>query len=219
MVTTATLALETPYLERGRHVIGIDEVGRGALAGPVSVGVCLLSALAPPPHGLIDSKLLRPAAREALVPAITQWARAVAVGHASPAEIDSVGIIAALRLAAHRALGVVAENIGATTAVLAAASTIILDGPHNWVAPAADLFDQHDWQQAQVVCLPKADQQCASVAAASVVAKVERDRIMCELPDPGYGFAQHKGYGAASHRAAIATLGVSDHHRRSWKLQ
>lgn len=214
----ATLALETPHLQAGRYVIGIDEVGRGALAGPVSVGVCVLSDLNEPPQGLTDSKLLRPVVREALVPAITAWARAVAVGHASPVEIDSVGIVAALRMAAHRALGVVAENIGATTTVLAAASTIFLDGPHNWVAPAADLFDQHDWQQAQVVCLPKADQQCASVAAASVVAKVERDRIMGELPDPGYGFAQHKGYGVASHRAAIAALGVSEYHRRSWKL-
>lgn len=218
---SATRDLETELLAGARWVIGIDEVGRGALAGPVSVGVCIVDAdTKRPPEGLTDSKLLTPTRREAMVAELASWGAARAVGHASPAEIDAVGIIAALRLAALRALAVAAQGLGGEDAC-AAACAIILDGSHNWLVPTLDLFtptETHAWCHAPVTMQVKADQQCAVVAAASVLAKVERDRIMVEYPDPGYGFAAHKGYAAAVHREALQRLGPSDFHRRSWRL-
>ena len=138
---------------------------------------------------------------------------------AQASEIDAIGLTAALRLAGVRALAVAAERCGGIEAV-AAQAAIILDGTHNWLVPALDLFDAepHPWCAAPVTMKIKADRDCAVVAAASVLAKVERDQIMRELPDPGYGFAEHKGYAAASHRAAIVRLGASAHHRRTWRL-
>lgn len=187
-------------------VVGIDEVGRGALAGPVCVGVAVVDrSTGDYPAGLRDSKLMTPASRQAIIPAVESWIANGAVGSANPAEIDRLGIIAALRLAATRALDLIR---------VPAHAAAILDGTHNWLA--SDLFGQSPIDHVDV--RPKADAKCAVVAAASVLAKVHRDAEMCTLDDPGYGFAHHKGYGTAEHAAAIGALGHCEHHRRSWKL-
>lgn len=201
-------------------IAGIDEVGRGALAGPVSVGVAVVGAdVGEAPVGLTDSKLLRASAREALVGPIEEWALGVAVGHASPAEIDAIGIVAALRLAGRRALAELAER-GIVPDVA------LLDGVHDWLStPPPDLISTmredgptDEVRVPPVQTLRKGDQRCASIAAASVCAKVTRDAIIVAAEDPGYGFATHKGYGTADHKAAISRLGASAFHRRSWRL-
>ena len=225
-----TLRQERALLGAGaRVVVGMDEVGRGALAGPVSVGVVAVSATTRTcPRGVADSKLLSPSARTALLPALSRWGLGRAVGHASAAEIDAVGIIAALRLAGRRALARLAEVIGPVDAVL-------LDGSHDWLSTPAQArsFDEvPDWTPDRgpddasfaagpvVHLLIKADRRCASVAAASVIAKCERDALMTELAPryPAYSWAQNKGYGSADHLAALRTHGPSPLHRLSWRL-
>ncbi|MGC5617463.1 ribonuclease HII [Georgenia sp. Z1491] len=214
-------------------VLGVDEVGRGALAGPVTIGVCAVGrAVGEMPVGLTDSKMLRPAAREALVEPVRQWSAAWAVGHASPAEIDSLGILAAQRLAARRALAVVRSELAAAGLV---AGATILDGAHDWLAePVADLLalvsddvvpppgDSPRAWDVPVLCEVKGDMRCASVSGASVLAKVERDALMVEAalrPElEVFGLAGNKGYGSARHLAALADVGPSDWHRRSWRL-
>ena len=199
-----------------RVVVGMDEVGRGALAGPVSVGAVAVDlATRSCPKGVADSKLLSPAARERLAPGIRRWGVARAVGHASAGEIDDVGIIAALRLAGGRAL----RALGVTPDV------VLLDGSHDWLtAPAVlDLFGtMADVPDAGVAVRTrvKADRTCASVAAASVLAKCDRDALMVSLSGahPGYGWAENKGYGAPEHVAALRALGPTELHRRSWRL-
>lgn len=208
-----TLELERAlFAANARLVAGIDEVGRGALAGPVSVGVAVVDvSVGEVPYGLTDSKLLTAAKREALVPKLAEWCVTFAVGHASASEIDEVGIIAALRLAGIRAL----------TALDVVPDAVILDGSHDWLTLHDDLFsDSAGVETPPVTMRVKADQMCASVSAASVFAKVERDAIMQELDAsfPGYGLAGHKGYGSQTHRDAIRALGASDIHRRSWNL-
>lgn len=215
-----TLRFERSFLAEGhRFVAGCDEVGRGALAGPVTVGLVVVDlAAAKGLRGVRDSKLLSPAEREALVPRIQRWALAYGVGHASAAEIDSVGLMAALRAAGNRAWAQASREVRP--------DAVILDGNHNWLAPApqGSLFDDVD--TLAVVCdAPvhtriKADLQCLSVAAASVLAKVERDRIMVDFAAayPAYGWEINKGYATTSHRAAIDNLGASDQHRRTWRL-
>jgi ribonuclease HII len=203
----------------------MDEVGRGALAGPVTVGVVVLRpGTARGVPGLRDSKLLSPARREELVPRILAWCAASGVGHASPQEIDGLGLTAALRRAGHRAL--TAAGLGP-----APPDVVLLDGRHDWLSrptepslldalgPAAGAADEEAWS-GRVVTRVKADLTCASVAAASVLAKVERDRIMGELAGdwPQYGWVSNKGYGAAEHRRALADRGPTPHHRLSWRL-
>lgn len=206
-----TLELELGLFAGGaRYVGGCDEVGRGALAGPVSVGVVVLEAESgPPPDGLRDSKLLAPAARDELVPRIVAWALEVAVGHATAAEIDRHGLSAALGLAGRRALRQLEH----------APDTIVLDGNFDWLARRR-AGRRARAGLGEVTCKVKADLECASVAAASVVAKVTRDALMAELAlaHPGYGWAANKGYGSAVHRAAIAELGACRQHRRTWQL-
>lgn len=220
---TPTRLVERSLLRAGNPLVaGIDEVGRGAIAGPVSVGVVVVDLRTrAAPKGLRDSKLLTPAAREALRDPVRRWAVASAVGHASAAEIDAIGIIAALRAAGRRAL-----------ADLAAAgicpSAAILDGSHNWLAPPEDaLFDlvpgaeEPGGRACPAVHLRvKADLTCAVVAAASVLAKCERDAAMTawDAVHPGYGWAVNKGYAVPEHLAAVRTLGPSAQHRVSWNL-
>ncbi|HEY0246908.1 MAG TPA: ribonuclease HII [Gryllotalpicola sp.] len=190
-----------------RVVIGVDEVGRGAIAGPVAVGMVVVDAgVGAHPDGLRDSKLLKEAAREALAPRCAAWGLFSAVGEATPAEVDAHGIIVALGLAGRRALAAL-RAAGAPVDEAA----VLLDGNHDWLNPVLD-------QRMPLSCRIKADQSCASVAAASVIAKVHRDRIMIELHDehPGYGWAANKGYGSSAHLAAVAALGPCDHHRRTW---
>ncbi len=215
-----SLRVERRLLRAGATLVaGMDEVGRGALAGPVSVGVVVVDAATrTAPDGLADSKMLSPAARQALVPRLVRWGRSHAVGHASAAEIDAVGIVAALRLAGTRALVLVEQVVGPV-------GTVLLDGSHDWLTAQApvglDLFEAAGVEVPRRVHLRvKADQVCASVAAASVVAKVTRDALMTELaPEhPPYGWTQNKGYAAPAHLAALAEHGPSPLHRRSWRL-
>lgn len=202
-----------------RLLAGMDEVGRGSLAGPVSVGVVVVDVTTrSAPKGVADSKLLAPAARTRLLPALGRWGLARAVGHASAAEIDEVGIIAALRLAGTRALASVAASVGPVDVVL-------LDGSHDWLSrPAqADLFtldDEPVLPAPRVHMRVKADRTCASVAAASVLAKCERDAMMVDLAaqHPAYRWDENKGYASAEHMAALRELGPSVLHRRSWRL-
>ena len=206
-----------------RLLAGMDEVGRGSLAGPVSVGVVVVDVTTrSAPKGVADSKLLAPAARTRLLPALGRWGLARAVGHASAAEIDEVGIIAALRLAGTRALAAVTATVGPVDVVL-------LDGSHDWLSrPAqADLFtlDDDDDDDAtapapRVHLRVKADRTCASVAAASVLAKCERDAMMVDLAaqHPEYRWDENKGYASPEHMAALRELGPSVLHRRSWRL-
>ncbi|OCI31293.1 ribonuclease HII [Oerskovia enterophila] len=220
-----TMRHERSMLDSGaRFVAGMDEVGRGALAGPVSVGVVVVDLTTGAfPEGLTDSKMLTPAAREALLPAVRDWGLAWAVGHAGPAEIDAHGIVAALRLAGRRALAQVRRSLGPVDAVL-------LDGKHDWLTrPTVDLFEAFDLDPEDdlealpdpaVRTLVKADLQCASVAAASVLAKCERDGLMTGLARqyPAYGWDGNKGYGAAVHVEALKAHGPTPQHRRSWRL-
>ena len=193
---------------------GMDEVGRGALAGPVSVGVVVIDeSCRSAPAGVRDSKLLAPAARTALVPRLTRWAHAYAVGHALPAEIDEIGIIAALRLAGTRAL--------AATGVVP--DLVLLDGNHDWLTDPEEvglLAELTGTSTPPVRTIIKGDLRCSSVAAASVLAKVERDGLMAELAreHPHYGWADNKGYSARAHLDALATHGPCPQHRRSWSL-
>jgi len=197
----------------------MDEVGRGALAGPVSVGVVLLSsATKPAPFGVADSTLLTPAARLRLVPRIRRWALDSAVGHASPAEIDRIGIIAALRLAAERAV----------SQLSAMPDWVLLDGNYDYLTPpdVLPLFDLEDdeperWRcRVPVRTIIKGDLKCSSIASASVLAKTERDALLVELARqyPEYGFEENKAYSAPAHLAALIEHGACEAHRRSWNL-
>ena len=136
MSAAPTLELERSLLEAlpaGALIAGMDEVGRGALAGPVAVGVAVVSASTPvAPSAVRDSKLLRPAVRQELVPQIRSWAVGSAVGMASPSEIDALGIVGALRLAGRRAL----EDLDPT----AQPDLVLLDGSHDWLSAPSDLL-------------------------------------------------------------------------------
>ena len=207
-------------LPEGRQVIAsMDEVGRGALAGPVSVGVVLIDlSVGSAPTGVRDSKLLTPAARERLVPRLRRWAPAYGVGHATPQEIDQVGIMGALRLAGRRAMD-------AACAGGLVPSLVLLDGNHDWFTEPdrVGLLGALDDDLIPVHTMIKADLRCSSVAAASVLAKVERDGLMVRLAeqddvDDAYGFAINKGYAAPGHLDALSRLGPCVHHRRSWRL-
>lgn len=211
-------------IERGLHregyqvIAGMDEVGRGALAGPVSVGVVLVNtSTKTAPVGVRDSKLLSPSAREALVQPVRRWALAYAVGHASPQEIDTIGIIAALRLAGTRALEHIADVSGLVP------DLVILDGKHDWLThPLQEgLFAlEAPPTTPPVRMIIKGDRWCSSVAAASILAKVERDGMLRDLSTshPAYHWHVNKGYAAPEHLAALATHGPCVEHRRSWHL-
>ena len=192
-------------------VAGTDEVGRGALSGPVTVGVVLVAVDAPrPPRGLRDSKLLSPLERERLVPRIARWVRGHAVGHASAAEIDEIGISAALRLAGHRALDALPER----------PHCVLLDGNHDYLTHPVVEGSAAPPPCPPVRTVVKADLRCASVAAASVLAKTTRDAIMVDLAavHPGYGWEVNKGYATPAHQRALRELGPSAQHRVSWRL-
>ncbi len=213
-----SLAFESALWDAGaRVVVGIDEVGRGALAGPVSVGLVAVARCDSWPHGLADSKQLSVRAREALMAPLRSFGVGRAVGHASASEIDRLGIIGALRLAGVRGLRSLAgEGV--------VADAILLDGTHDWLtSPPADLFaDVAEDQSATppVTMVVKGDGVCASIAAASVIAKVERDALMvaAHAQHPHFGWEGNKGYGAAAHLDAIREHGPSEWHRVSWKL-
>lgn len=213
--TKPSLRLERELQRDGHRVLaGMDEVGRGALAGPVSVGVVVIDESSrSAPAGVRDSKLLTPGTRRAMVPRLTRWARAHAVGHALPAEIDEIGIIAALRLAGTRALARL--DVGP--------DLVLLDGNHDWLTDPQEvglLAELTGSSTPPVRTIIKGDMRCSSVAAASVLAKVERDGLMAELAEthPQYGWADNKGYSASVHLDALASHGPCEQHRRSWSL-
>lgn len=199
-----TLDVEREFFAGGvRIVAGVDEVGRGAIAGPVTIGVVAIDAsVGDIPSGLRDSKLMTPKRREAMVPVAKEWGLAWATGSATAQEIDKIGIMSALGLAASRAL----QKLGVTPDVL------ILDGNSSFLV--------EEDNGPRVVTRVKADQDCACVSAASVIAKVERDALMTELHQqfPHYGWDGNKGYGAKVHTDAIKTHGLTDLHRKSWNL-
>ncbi len=179
-------------------VAGVDEAGRGPLAGPVIAAAVILDP-ARPIEGLADSKALSEAARERLAPLIRARALAWAIGGAERAEIDALNILQATLLAMRRAL----------LALPVRPTHVQIDGNR---APAlADL-------SCSVETVVRGDATVAAIGAASILAKTHRDARMRELERtyPGYGFARHKGYGTAAHLAALARLGPSPEHRLSF---
>lgn len=174
---------------------GVDEAGRGPLAGPVTAAAVMLDP-ARPIDGLRDSKKLSAAARERLADAIRERAAAWCVAEASVAEIDQLNILQATMLAMQRAVA----GLGR------APDDVWVDGNRcpNWA-----------WRSQAVV---KGDDKVAAIAAASILAKTVRDQFMCRLHDeyPAYGFARHMGYGTAAHLDALKTHGACPQHRRSF---
>jgi ribonuclease HII len=213
-----TLRTEKKLFREGHRLLAAcDEVGRGALSGPATVGVVLVDqTVTRPLRGLRDSKLLLPPAREALVPRIRRWVVDHAVGHATAAEVDEYGIIAAMRIAAGRALAALSEQ----------PDVVLLDGNYDYLTPPSQrasfgtqsLFPELDFPR--VVTQIKADVTCSSVAAASVLAKCARDAIMVDLAATcsHYGWEINKGYATPEHLEAIRRYGCSEQHRQSWRL-
>ncbi len=191
-----SLALERELWDEGHDVVvGVDEVGRGAWAGPLMVGAVVVPRDRRV-YKIRDSKMLTEREREALFDRITTWAMAWAVGAASHTECDALGMSEAQRLAARRAL----EGLGV------APGRVLLDGRWDFVGGGVSRT------------VVKGDARCLSIAAASIVAKVTRDRIMrAESPNfPGYSFDSNKGYPCPRHRMALAGTGPTTIHRRSW---
>lgn len=177
-------------------ICGVDEAGRGPWAGPVTAGAVILSP-DHPIHGLTDSKKLSEKKRLQLEPEIKQKAAFWAVAHVSPEEIDRLNIREATFLAMQQAI----RTLGTVPA------QILIDGnalPRDLPAPARAII--------------KGDLTEPAISAASILAKTARDRLMVDIcgAHPGYGFAQHKGYGTAAHAAALARLGPCPHHRMSF---
>lgn len=195
-----TLQAEQALWQSGcRLVAGLDEAGRGAWAGPVFAAAVILppvAEIAERLKGVRDSKQMTPPQREAWVEVIRQAAAYWGIGEASHAEIDQYGIVAATRLAMQRAL----QACGSV--------------------PAHLLIDALRLPQVSIpqTALIRGDRQSLSIAAASVLAKTARDAWMRAQEEsfPGYGFAAHKGYGTARHRAALERLGPCPLHRRSF---
>jgi len=214
--TYPSLNLENELWAKGaRFVIGMDEVGRGAIAGPVAVGVAIIdredeTSQKPWPQKLCDSKLISEKVRNEIVGPVTEWVAASAVGMVSARDIDTRGIVDSLASAGSKALSEVLENQNLRQDIIRDGAVIILDGSHNWLGPKASGID--------VIVRTKADRDCVSVAAASVIAKVARDNLMIALADqvPGYGLDGHKGYASASHIEAVRALGPSVEHRVTW---
>lgn len=198
-----------------RFVIGVDEVGRGALAGPVAVGAALVDLRSPSawPAALRDSKLISEPNREILEPKVQQWVLAHGVGMVSAAEIEADGIVTSLRTAGSAAISQLLDAVRADSRAAELVNDgcfILLDGSHNWLGSSTAGF--------RVITQTKADRDCVSVAAASVLAKVARDRLMIALDAeiPAYGFAGNKGYSSTKHIEVLKSQGPSREHRVSW---
>jgi ribonuclease HII len=203
MIVTPDLTIEQVLWKAGWNLVaGMDEAGRGALAGPVAAGAVIL----PPAHpslartlaGVRDSKQMTPRQRESLAPRIRETALAWAVAFATAEEIDMLGIAAATRLAATRAL----HSLSTMPDYLLTDYLLVPD------------------TEIPQTTLVRGDQKVLSIAAASVLAKTSRDSLMRELDIdyPGYGLARHKGYGTWLHRQALARLKPSAIHRKSFSL-
>jgi len=180
---------------------GVDEAGRGPLAGPVVAAAVILDP-ARPIEGLADSKKLKPARREQLAPLIRERALAWAVGAASAAEIDEINILQATFLAMRRALA----------GLEIVPQQVLVDG--NRLPRLDDLLPG-----SAALAIIGGDATIPAISAASILAKTHRDALMTalDLSHPGYGFAVHKGYGTAVHLAALAAQGPCAEHRRSFR--
>jgi ribonuclease HII len=193
-----TRSIEKELWARGHEVVvGIDEVGRGAWAGPLMVGAAILPR-DKRVNGVRDSKMLTEANREFLFDRIAAWCETWAVGAASQVECDELGMAAAQKLAARRAI----------EALTIRPDVAVVDGKWNFVAPHVPVVEMR----------VKADLHCLSVAAASILAKVTRDRIMRAeaLNYPAWSFDTNKGYPCPIHKAALQGYGPSAIHRRTW---
>jgi ribonuclease HII len=204
MIQNPDLAYEMNLWSCYKYVAGLDEAGRGALAGPVAVGAVILpnneTLLSKTLAGVRDSKQMTPLARESLAPRIQDAALSWAVASASSEEIDSHGIVRATRLAAIRALQ--ALNIS----------------PQYLLTDFRLELPQLDISQTSLV---KGDAHCLSIACASVLAKTARDALMRELDlqVPGYELGRNKGYGTQAHRFAVRRLGYSPIHRKTFVVK
>lgn len=177
-------------------LVGIDEVGRGCWAGPVVAGAVMFGRRVVP--GMKDSKQLTRAQRETLDLEIRAKALAYGIGWATPAEIDEFGMTQAVRLAMQRALDEIAKPY----------REVVIDGRLNYLI-----------ENTKTRSLTKADGILSCVGAASIIAKVARDRFMAEAAQqfPGYLFEKHVGYGTPEHQAALRSLGICELHRRSFR--
>ncbi len=203
MVNWPSLRAEQRWFADGRlSVAGVDEVGRGAWAGPLSVGVAVLTPASARrlPEGLRDSKQLNPSRRTSLYAALVEGLSAWAVGHASNEECDFFGMTAAQRLAARRALA----QLDALPEML------LLDGKFDFLSGGDGSMP--------VEMIVRGDASSKAIAAASVLAKVTRDEMMADEAEhyPWYGFESNRGYPAPVHKMALATWGCTPLHRRSW---
>lgn len=190
---------ETLYAEGCDVVVGIDEVGKGSWAGPLAVGAVVIPRQGDMP-GVRDSKSLSERRREAMFDAVSQWCTSWSIGYASHAECDDLGMAAAQRLATSRALAQLAVTPDAA----------VVDGNWDFVTPLVPRVEMR----------VKGDVSCLSIAAASIVAKVTRDRLMRELAldYPMWSFDTNKGYPCHRHRTALQGYGPSAIHRQSWSF-
>lgn len=211
------MRFERRLIRKGDIVAGIDEVGRGALAGPMMVGAVTIRACTRPPAGLDDSKRLTPECREALVEPLRQWAAEWSLGVVSAAEIDEWGLRRALAVASTRAL----------EALSVVPTHVLIDGPLNLltVGPDNEVRDDQACPDLRFASLPVTtivggDQRSAVIAAAAVLAKVARDALMVELDEEfrEYLWRDNKGYGVPEHLEALRRHGTSAYHRISWNL-
>lgn len=196
MTRPPTLAVERTYWDEGLDtVVGVDEVGRGAWAGPLMVGAAVLPK-GRRVYGVRDSKMLREVEREKLFGRIVTWCEAWAVGWATQEECDDVGMAEAQRRAARRAI----EGLGVTP------DRVLVDGNWDFVGMGC------------TTRIVKGDATCLSISTASILAKVTRDRIMRGESEhyPGYEFDANKGYPCPRHKMALHAYGPSAIHRRTW---
>jgi ribonuclease HII len=204
MISTPDLSLETDLWSAFEFIAGMDEAGRGALAGPVCVGAVVLpnrnSHLLQTLSGVTDSKQLTPRERSALAPRIKESVSAWGIGFSSAEEIDSMGIVSATRLAASRALEALPQL------------------PDYLLTDFRLELPELDIPQTAIV---KGDQRSLSIAAASILAKTARDEVMIVLDShyPEYRFAKHKGYGTLLHRRQIGERGFSPIHRKTFQIK
>jgi ribonuclease HII len=204
MTQNPDLIHETNLWPHYKYIAGLDEAGRGALAGPVAVGAVILPSdptlLSSTLAGARDSKQMTPRARARLAIQIKAVSLNWSVGFATADEIDAEGIVRATRMAAIRALHQFSLS------------------PHYLLTDFRLELPQLEISQTSLV---KGDAQCLSIACASILAKTERDLLMLSLDErhPGYELKKHKGYGTRAHRSALGRLGLSEIHRRSFRVK
>lgn len=230
MVTLASREFELELLQKYDLVAGVDEVGRGCLAGPVYVCVAVIDkSVKDCAVALADSKKLTFKKRIEYFDTVANWVLAYEIGISTNEEIDLYGINTALKMAGNRAIcKLYKANIKP--------DIFILDGKYNWLCPETDLFSESnqfltnsehfcensmnvkETKNINVITKIKADEKVSVVAAASILAKVTRDRYMIALKDDKYDFSNNKGYSSPKHIAGLKKYGLGKLHRKSWKM-